>query len=111
MFKQGDIVLTIFPFTDLSGSKLRPALIVSTNSLNVSGDYVCLQITSKIFTDPFFTKIGNSMLVTPLKLESGIRLQKIFTLNHQLIKRKISSMRQKDFEKVVLDINLRVFGQ
>jgi mRNA interferase MazF len=32
MYEFGSIVLTRFPFTDLSGGKLRPALVVSRDN-------------------------------------------------------------------------------
>ena len=44
-FIKGDVIVLPFPFTDLSASKRRPALILS----NIKGDdYIMLQITSKI---------------------------------------------------------------
>ena len=43
-FIKGDVVVLPFPFTDLSHSKRRPALILS----GIQGDdYVMLQITSQ----------------------------------------------------------------
>ena len=110
MFRQRDIVLTVFPYTDLSGSKLRPALIVSADTVNASGDFVCLQITSKMFDDAFFMKLDNSMLDRPLLLDSGIRLQKFFTLNQKLINRKISEMKPDAFNMVVAAFNSKVFS-
>ena len=32
--KRGTIILTPFPFTDLSNSKVRPALVISTDKRN-----------------------------------------------------------------------------
>ena len=110
MFRQGDIVLTIFPYTDLSGSKLRPALIISDDAVNISGDFVCLQITSKMFDDLFFVKIGNRMLEQPLLLDSGIRLQKIFTLNQKLIDRKISEMKPEAFKTILAAFTTKVLS-
>ena len=34
MFKQGDIVLVEFPFSDGEGNKIRPALVISNISIN-----------------------------------------------------------------------------
>ena len=31
---KGDIILITFPFTDLSGSKLRPAIILASTTLD-----------------------------------------------------------------------------
>ncbi|WP_068322109.1 type II toxin-antitoxin system PemK/MazF family toxin [Pyrococcus kukulkanii] len=46
---QWEIVLLDFPFVDLIGKKLRPALIASNNNLNkISNAVIALQITSNI---------------------------------------------------------------
>ncbi|MDQ3180105.1 MAG: type II toxin-antitoxin system PemK/MazF family toxin [Acidobacteriota bacterium] len=42
--KRGKIVLTPFPFTDLSKSKVRPALIVSSSLTNSADVILMLQI-------------------------------------------------------------------
>jgi mRNA interferase MazF len=46
-YSQGDIVLIPFPFTDLSQSKKRPAIILSNAKPNAQGDYLLVQITSR----------------------------------------------------------------
>ena len=52
-YKRGDIVLVPFPFTDLSSSKRRPALVVSPDWFNSSNqDLVLVAITSQIGDDP-----------------------------------------------------------
>ena len=48
-FNQGDIVLVPFPFTDLSATKQRPAIILSPKRLNnLRSDLVVAAITSQI---------------------------------------------------------------
>src|SRR6266478_9744737 len=48
-FSQGDVVLVPFPFTDLSATKQRPALVLSPERLNkVRPDLVVAAITSQI---------------------------------------------------------------
>lgn len=46
MYKQADIVVVKFPFTDGSEFKKRPALVVSNETINKNGDYLIVQITS-----------------------------------------------------------------
>ena len=44
VYKRGDIIAVPFPFTDLSSSKLRPALIISNDSISNTGDVVIVMI-------------------------------------------------------------------
>ena len=50
-FSFGDVVLVPFPFTDQSGTKKRPAVVVSSNGYNTSRrDIVIMAITSQVRT-------------------------------------------------------------
>ena len=108
MFSQRDIVLVQFPFTDLSGSKLRPALIIPGKEVNSIHEFVCIQITSKIFSDNFFLLLNDLDVFTPLKLTSGIRLHKFFTVNESLVNRKISELKSESFQKVMENISDKI---
>ena len=56
----GDVVLVPFPFTDQSGTKKRPAVIVSSHGYNASRrDTVIMAITSQVRTPLGF---GEAML-------------------------------------------------
>jgi mRNA interferase MazF len=44
----GAVVLVPFPFSDLSQSKLRPAIVLADAG---KGDYVLCQITSNVYSD------------------------------------------------------------
>ena len=101
VFNQRDIVLVQFPFTDLSQSKLRPSVIISRSSINASGDFVCAQITSKIFNEPTFFPLEDGMLEMILPLTSGIRLHKVVCLNQKLIIHKVSAMKEPPFLQLI----------
>ena len=50
-FSFGDVVLVPFPFTDQSGAKKRPAVVVSSHGYNASRrDIVIMAITSQVRT-------------------------------------------------------------
>ncbi len=49
LYKQGDVLLVPFPFTDQSSSKQRPAVVLSRESYNQNHpDIILAPITSKI---------------------------------------------------------------
>ena len=51
-YSRGDIVLVAFPFTDLSSTKRRPALVVSPNGFNDHlQDLVFVALTAHVTQD------------------------------------------------------------
>lgn len=102
---RGDIVLITFPFTDLSGSKLRPAVSLIETKLDLT---VCF-ITSQIgFAEPsdiqIFPNPSNG-----LKKQSLIRTSKIATLDKLLAKGLLGKL--SDLEIRELDSRLRTLFQ
>jgi len=106
MYHKGDVVIIRFPFTDLSSSKKRPALIISNEKINQTGDYLMVQITSKEKSDLFSLEISvtNYTDFNELPLKSFIRLHKIFLLNETLIISKATSVRHEFLNKVIISI-------
>ena len=108
MYKQGDIVSVYFPFTDGSVFKKRPALIISNDSVNKTGDYLMAQITSKACYDGLSIDIDNAHCTVPLPFKSYLRSHKLFTIHHSRILSKISSadilLRQQLQNKILLNI-------
>jgi len=79
---KGDIVLITFPFTDLSGTKLRPAVILTDSNFDVTVCFVTTQIQWQEPTDVVL--LPN--LTNRLKKQSLIRTSKIATLDRSLMK-------------------------
>ena len=100
MFKQGDIIVVKFPFTDGSQFKKRPALVISNNKLDKSQDFLLVQITSKLHDDGLSVIINDKDCLKPLPLKSYIRPHKIFTVHNSLIISKISQINKK-FLKII----------
>ena len=101
MYKQADIVVVRFPFTDGSEFKKRPALIVSNETVNITGDYLIIQITSKFNNDNYSIAIDDLDCLQALPLKSYIRTHKIFTVHKTLILSKITEVKP-DFLKMVI---------
>ena len=79
---KGDIVLITFPFTDLSGSKLRPAVVLTDTSLDLTVCFITTQIGWKEPTDVLVTP----SLTNGLRKQSLIRTRKMATLDRDLTK-------------------------
>ena len=85
-----DVVLLSFPFTDLSATKVRPAVVVSPDNYNqTSQDVVVVLITTNTSRrgafDLLLEKSHPEFLQTGLRYDSAIRIDKVFTLNRRLI--------------------------
>jgi mRNA interferase MazF len=84
-FVKGDVVVIPFPFSDLSATKRRPALVLA----NLPGEDILLcQITSQ-GNDLFAIPLQSVDFVTGnLPSDSFIRATRIFTADKKLIVRK-----------------------
>ncbi len=93
-YKKGDIVIIGFPFSDLSSIKKRPALIISNETVNNTGDYLLVQVTSKSSNNRLSFPIYKDDFINSkeLPLQSCIRLHKIFLLNESLIISKYTAV-------------------
>lgn len=79
-YRRGDIVLVSFPFTDVSSSKRRPALVISPDLFNEQGqDVVLVAITSQEPDDNAVTIDGHDCVDGALPLTSFVRVPKLFT--------------------------------
>ena len=87
MFAFGSIVLTRFPFTDLSGDKRRPALVVSRDNDRRTDLVVCF-ITSVPRTGPDMAPL-DAIPGTGLKVPSVVRFDKLATLDRSVIAGKL----------------------
>lgn len=95
--KKWDVVLLSYPFSDLTGAKVRPAIVISPNIHNsMLDDAVFILITSN-------TDLGSSYDVliednapeftaTGLQKSSMIRVPKLWNLDQKLVKRTIGKI-------------------
>ena len=102
MFEQGDILIVPFPFSDLSSIRYRPVLVLSNNSDNIfSDDIIICGITSNLKDTKHSVLIDNSSLKEGnIPITSRIKIDKLFTIEKNLIKKKIGRINKETFEKV-----------
>jgi mRNA interferase MazF len=79
--KKGEIVLIPFPFTDLKGSKIRPAVVLFSNEFDVT---ICF-ITSELKWQGDFDIVVEPNDNNGLKTKSLIRVNKIATIDSGLV--------------------------
>ncbi len=79
---KGDIVLITFPFTDLSSSKLRPAVVLADTNLDITACFITTQIGWQEPTDVLLSPT----ITNGLKKQSLIRTSKIASLDKALAK-------------------------
>jgi mRNA interferase MazF len=90
VFAFGSVVLTRFPFTDLSGDKRRPSLVVSRDNHRRTDLVVCF-ITSVPRTGPDMVPIAPTS-GTGLKVPSVVHFDKLATLDASVITGKLGDV-------------------
>lgn len=96
-YKKGEIVLVPFPFTDLEGQKLRPAVILGQNGKQ---DYILCFISSKdskIQANEIKIKTDSK---NNLKTDSKIVVSKICTLDKKVILGQLGTLGKEQIKKV-----------
>ena len=102
----GEVVLVPFPFSDLSQTKVRPAVCLADAG---RGDWVLCQITSVPFGDP------NAVLLDAADFETGgllvasyARPGKLFTASMTLLVRSVGKLNARATTRL-LDAVVAVF--
>ena len=80
--KQRDVILIKFPFSDLTGVKVRPALVISNDEYNLKKfDTVVLAMTSNLSVSKYKVVVANKDLESgSLPVKSAVRVDKPFSI-------------------------------
>ena len=101
-FVKGDVVVVPFPFSDLSSSKRRPALVIAQAS---EYDLILAQITSKNFYDSYAIEItSDDFLSGGLRVDSNVRPNKLFTAETDIIIYKAGNLKAEKTKEVIDEI-------
>ncbi|MBE7534845.1 MAG: type II toxin-antitoxin system PemK/MazF family toxin [Anaerolineales bacterium] len=98
-FVKGDVVVTPFPYSDLTASKKRPALVVAS----LAGDDVILcQITSQQKHDEYSISLVDKDFKTgALRQDSFIRPNRVFTTDSRIVLYKAGTISAPKIEQVI----------
>lgn len=104
---KGDIVLITFPFTDLTGQKLRPAVILASTNLDLTVCFITTQIQQQESTDIVLLPTS----INGIRKQSLVRTSKIATLDKKLAKGLLGRLTINEISdlnknlKILLDLN------
>jgi mRNA interferase MazF len=95
----GEVVLIPFPFSDLSPSKVRPAVCLADAG---RGDSILCQVTSQPYGDPLAEPLDDSDFANGgLLVASFARPGKLFTAHSGLVVRSVGTLESSSFDRVL----------
>lgn len=97
---KGDIIVIPFPFTDLTGSKLRPAVVLIETDYDLTVTFITTQIKWKESTDiELFPSHING-----IKKPSLVRVSKISTIDKSLALGKLGNLAPNE----IAELNIKL---
>ena len=99
--EKGDVTLVVFPFTDLSGEKRRPALVVGASEEHVVVAFITTRSTGPLQWHVSLSSSDESGLMP----HSTVRCDKILSIDTKLISGAIGAASPATVKKV--DAKLR----
>ena len=101
-FEQGDILIVPFPFSDLRGVMQRPVLVISRSEYNNGcEDIITCGITSNLKNTQCSVLLDNNDLIEGgIPKKSRIKVDKLFTLEKSIVKKKIARLNSECMKKV-----------
>lgn len=93
-----------FPFSDLTDSKRRPALIISNSRFNRGRDRICMLITSNLESDG--RRISDADVADgTLRFESLVKPHRIFTATTSVMLKRLCTLEPGFVDEVVSELN------
>ncbi|HLC54016.1 MAG TPA: type II toxin-antitoxin system PemK/MazF family toxin [Candidatus Nanoarchaeia archaeon] len=107
MIEQRDLLIVPFPFSDQSGRKIRPVIVVSNNNFNShSEDVIAVGVTSNVKKERYALGLTNYDLDNgSLFTNCAIKVENILRLEKGLVIKKIGKINEKKLKEIhsVLD--------
>ena len=98
-FIAGDVIVVPFPFSDLSQSKRRPALVLSTLT---GDDLILCQITSRSITDRYAIEIDTEDFISgSLSQISNIRPNRLFTADRSIVMYEVGEISAEKLQMAI----------
>ena len=98
---KGDVVLLNFPFSDLSGQKMRPALVLAARRAEVTVAFISSQVSKAEPDDLVFPAAGHTGLTRPWL----VRVAKLATLDRRQIQHGMGQLAPAELAQI--DVAMR----
>ena len=96
---KGDVVVVPFPFSDLTQSKKRSALVISVLE---GDDLILCQITSQLIKDNYSILIDDKDFKEgSLKQQSNLRPNRIFTADSHIVLYRVGNLKSDKLNKII----------
>jgi mRNA interferase MazF len=106
-YKFGDVVLVPFPFTDQTGTKKRPAIIVSSQAYNQRRrDLIIMAVTSQIRPTAVFGEVMIGAWQKAGLLQSSVTKPILATIEKGLVLHKLGQLQDADRKAVQRTLGL-----
>ena len=99
MIKKFDIVLVDFPFSDLTKTKKRPALVI--NSLEGENVILCQITTKRRSIQKYEISLPKGACTGDIRFNSFVYVDMIFTLHKSLIYKKIGEVNNSKIKDII----------
>jgi mRNA interferase MazF len=107
VYKRGDVVLVLFPHSDLRTAKPRPALVIQADNLQTSlSQVVIAMITSKLFRANHPSRVLVSLSMpegqrSGLLTDSVVMTDNLATIAEAAIERVIGTLPMREVDKAL----------
>ena len=100
--EQRDLLLVPFPFSDQTGKKVRPIIVIGNNNFNEhSEDILVVGVTSNILKDKYTIDLSNNDLEEgKLIAKCCIKVENILKIDKELIIKKIGKIKKEKFKLI-----------
>jgi|GEM_PF-200049 mRNA interferase MazF len=95
-FREGDILEVPFPYSDLSGFKTRPALVLAGSRMDLTIAFFSTHLSWAAFEDVIFKSTEKNGLVSV----SLLRVSKLFSIHPRLVFRKLGRIEEDEMDVV-----------
>jgi mRNA interferase MazF len=99
IIKKFDIVLVDFPFSDLTKTKKRPALVI--NSLEGENAILCQITTKRRGIQKYEISLSKEVCTGDIRFNSFVYVDMVFTLHKSLIYKKIGAVDNLKIKEII----------